>query len=154
MRAVRAVRAALPARPIGFRWCPVEVAGFLAGLSFAAAVVFPEVVGFFAAFAFAEREEPDLAGASPEDWPASGVATSRTDSNPARQRDARRGAEFGEAKTLISSLYAAFARTQRPGTTGVTALNAESSSIVRSNRSFSTDLATMPTVDYTGLVRA
>jgi hypothetical protein len=109
MRAVRAARAALPARPAGFLCRALEVAGFPAFFDVAA---FPEVVGFFATFAFAEVEEMGFVLESAEDCPATGSATSRTDSNPATQRVACREAKCGEDKTLMSSLYAAFARTQ------------------------------------------
>jgi hypothetical protein len=54
-------------------------------------------------------EAPGFALVSAVDWPVTGVATSSKESRPNRQRDAGREAEFGEGKTLMSSLYAAFA---------------------------------------------
>ena len=90
MRAVRAVRAALPARGAGFLW-ELEADGLAAGPDFFAAVDFADVAGFFAAvdfpaaigfladFAFEEGDEVEVAGfafVSPEDCAATGVTLS------------------------------------------------------------------------------
>jgi hypothetical protein len=136
IRAVRAVRAALPGWPADrlllvfgvllllneadFPDAPV----FFVGVDFADVEGFFVVVevpapagvfagaGFFASFGSAGVEALGLVVASPEDCPATGVTTIRAESRPDRQRDASRKAKLGEAKTVMSSLYAAFAAMQ------------------------------------------
>ena len=167
MRAVRAVRAALPARGAGFLW-ELEADGLAAGPDFFAAVDFADVAGFFAAvdfpaaigfladFAFEEGDEVEVAGfafVSPEDCAATGVTTISAESSPARNRWLARKTVFGEAKTLISSLYAAFARTQGPGTTCVTAVDWDFAAGEAVKSCPKTHLAACAAVRYTRDVR-
>jgi hypothetical protein len=144
IRAVRAVRAALLARPAGFRLLVLDEAGFPAVpdrlveadfdvLDFAVVDGFFDAVevpvfagalagiGFLVGFGLAGVEALDFVAASPEDCPATGVTTISRESRPDRQRNAIRETEVGKAKNLMSSLYAAFPCSQHPGTTGVTA---------------------------------
>jgi hypothetical protein len=69
---------------------------------------------FFVDFDLAEDEALGFVVASPEDWPVTGVTTISAERRPDKQRVASREAEFGGAKSLISSLYAAFAAMQQP----------------------------------------
>jgi hypothetical protein len=81
--------------------------------AFFAAAVAVLAAGFFVDFVLVEVEALGFVAASPVDCPITGVTIISTESRPERQRDACRKAEFGEAKSLMSSLYAAFAAMQQ-----------------------------------------
>jgi hypothetical protein len=123
MRAVRAVLAALPGRVLrralevaDFPGVPVffDEAGFAVPDGFFAADVVPVFdvvpgwVGFVFGFGFVVADVAGFVVLSVVDWAAIGVAASRMESRPHMQIEASRIAKFGEAKTLICSLYAAF----------------------------------------------
>jgi len=65
MRAVRAARAALPARPTGFRRRALDGPVFPAVPALFVVTVLLEAAGFLAVFFLAEVDEPDFAVASP-----------------------------------------------------------------------------------------
>ena len=119
MRAVRAARAALPARvpavlPAARLAVFLCVEGVAPGFPvFAAAFVFVAVVFAFAAAAVFVVE-------SPVACPANGCRRIRTESRLATHRNARPEISRLVAETLMSPLYAAFAPTQWVGTIRVT----------------------------------
>jgi hypothetical protein len=160
MRAVRAVLAALLLRVAGFLWRVLAVCApdFLVEVDRAAVVGFfdaedlvaePAADDFFVDLGLVEVGAAGFDVESPEDCAATGATTINRDNNPASKRSLVRKTVFGEAKTLMSPLYAAFGRTERLGTTGVTAKSQVPDKNGHVNGWLKTHLALRSAVRYT-----